>query len=118
MTVINELRHTCGIPPSPTAFSDGWVDLSHSAKTEGGEIEREGGRRVAAQPSDLALGRRSGRFPPLPYPPPRQLDFNKAHGLVRRNPAQKTQERPLDSTGSFRDANLHPAQNTEKNNIA
>ena len=50
---------------------------------------REGGRHQAARPSVLDLGRRSGRFPPLPYPPPRYVHFNKAVGLEGRHPAQK-----------------------------
>ena len=54
-------------------------------------------------PSVLDLARRSGRFPPEPYPPAKQIDFNKANNLAGRNPAPKKPGDPLDASGSFRD---------------
>jgi hypothetical protein len=80
----------------------GWT-AGFTALRQDRRDEKEGGRRLAAPPSVLDLGRRSGRFPPLPYPPPRQVNFNKAFGLEGRNPAQKNPGGTLDPRGSFRD---------------
>jgi len=44
------------------------------------KAEKAGGAKPP--PSVLDLGRRSGRFPPEPYPPPKQIDFNKAYSLA------------------------------------
>ena len=44
------------------------------------KAEKAGGAKPP--PSVLDLGRRSGRFPPEPYPPLKQIDFNKACGLA------------------------------------
>jgi len=46
-------------------------DLSHGANPEWGGTDQAGDWRHPPD-SVLALGRRSGRFPPLPYPPPKR----------------------------------------------
>ena len=51
------------------------MDLSPCAKTEGWDKRRKAGDVEVARPRSWPLGRRSGRFPPLPYPPPRSSGF-------------------------------------------
>lgn len=106
-TVINAMLQRSEDPTKQhrvLEWTGGFIALCQNRRRR--NVEKEAGRRRAAQPSVLDLGRRSGRFPPLPYPPPRQLDFNKAIGLEGRNPAQKNSGGLLDPKSSFRDDKL------------
>ena len=51
------------------------MDLSRRGQSRDAE-----GRRPAARPGLGTLGRRSGRVPALPYPPPRLLQCIRDHG--------------------------------------
>lgn len=53
--------------------TNGTMDLSLCCRSEGDG--KKDARHSAARPSSRPLGRRSGRFPPLPYPPPSPISF-------------------------------------------
>ena len=59
-------------PPNPPEF------FRIRPKTKGLMLGSVGGAGMRGHPetSLLALGRRSGRSPPLPYPPPRHLQYS------------------------------------------
>ena len=67
---------TAGKRGGPVAAARRTMDLSLRANPEvSGQCKRGGSERSRSLPPlrSWPLGRRSGRFPPLPYPPPRPL---------------------------------------------
>lgn len=88
----------------PRAGMDAWI-YRRLPKPKA-RTAKEGGRSSRAHLRSWTWVGAPSRLPPEPCPPPKQLNFNKAQRLVRRNPAQKYPGEPLDASGSFRDGQL------------